>query len=88
MNGFTHLKHLYFEDYDPERSRRKNFASHARNLAEVVPGLVTITNVSKSPLNQPYMVARIKRGENERDVRVEVGNGCGMKIGYEDQAFP
>ena len=89
LNGFTHLKHLYFEEYNfwqPEGDRRKNFASHARNLAEAVPGLVSITNVC--PAKRPYTVARIKRGENEREVRVEVGNGWGMKIGCEDQAFP
>jgi hypothetical protein len=90
LNGFTHLKHLvYFEHYDfweYERDRRENLASHARNLAEAVPGLVTITNVS--PLKQSYTFARLTRGENERDVSVEVGNGCRLKIGYEDQAFP
>jgi hypothetical protein len=89
LNGFTHLKHVYFEEYDLWESdcdRRENFVSHARNLAEAVPRLVTITNVS--PLNQPYTVARITRGENEQVASVEVGNGCGMKIGYEDQAFP
>jgi len=57
-----------------------------RNLAEAVPGLVTITNASA--LNQPYTVAEIKRGENEQVASVEVGNGRGMKIGYEGLAFP
>jgi hypothetical protein len=75
LNGFTHLKHVYFEEcklWDYERERRENFASHARNLGEAVPGLVTITIVS--PLNQPYMVARLTRGENEQVASVEVGN--------------
>ena len=92
LNGFTHLKHLYYEEYDfgeesdPSRDRLDIFASQARNLAEAVPGLLTITNTSA--VYQPYTVAKIKRGENEQVASVEVGNGCGMKIGYEDLAFP
>jgi len=92
LNRFSHLQHLYFEEYDTEDSelragnRRDIFASQAKNLAEVVPGLITITNVTS--LYQPYMVARITRGENEQVSSVEVGNGYGMKIGYEDEAFP
>ena len=92
LNGFTHLEHLYYEEYDfgeesnPGRDGRDIFGSQARNLAEAVPGLVTITNVSA--LNQPYTVARITRRENDKIARVEVGNGWGMKIGYEDYAFP
>ena len=93
LSRFNHLRRLYFEEYDfwesessPSRDRRDIFASQARNLAEAVPGLVTITDVSG--LNQPYMVARITKGENQRVASVEVGNGCGMKIGHEDQAFP
>jgi len=35
-----------------------------------------------------YTVARITRGENEQVASVEVGNRFGMKIGYEDLAFP
>ena len=89
LNGFSHLKHLYFKEYDTEDSelrKRETFASQARSLAEVVPGLITITNVTS--LYQPYMVARITRGEDEQVASVEVGNGYGMKIGYEDEAFP
>ena len=33
-------------------------------------------------------IAKIRRGENEKVVSIEVGNECGMKIGYEDLAFP
>jgi len=89
LNGFTHLKHLYFEQYDlwpSSRDGREIFASQAKNLAEVVPSLITITNVTS--LYRPYMVARITRGENEQVASVEVGNGCGMEIGHEDEAFP
>jgi hypothetical protein len=92
LNGFTHLKHLYFEEYDfaqrsdLSRSRQDIFASQARNLAEAVPGLVTITNFAA--LNQPYTVARITRRGSKQVASVEVGNGSGMKIGYEDLAFP
>lgn len=91
-SGFTHLKHLYFEQYDfgergdLSRGRRDIFASQARNLAEAVPGLATITKFSA--LNQPYTIARITRRGNEQVTSVEVGNGSGMKIGYEDLAFP
>ena len=89
LNGFSHLKHLFFEQHNLGKSEshdRDIFASQARNLAEVVPGLITITDVTS--LHQPYMVARITRGKNEQVASVEVGNGCGMKIGYEDEAFP
>jgi len=94
LNGFTHLKHLDYGEYefgeesDPSRDRRDTIASQVRNLAEAVPGLVTITHASA--LNQPlaYTVPKIKRGENEQVASVEVGNGRGMKIGYEGLAFP
>jgi hypothetical protein len=89
LNRFTHLKHLYcnFHQFGNLTTTEKaNFAFHARNLAEAVPGLVNITNVSS--FNRLYTVARITRGENEQVSSVEVGNGRGMKIGYEDQAFP
>jgi len=81
LNGFTHLKHLYFDSHD----MRDIFASQTKNLAEAIPGLVTITKFS---LNQPYTVARITRRGNKQVASVEVGNGSGMKIGYEDLAFP
>jgi hypothetical protein len=87
LNGFTHLKHVCLEEYRQRFEHDiRNFASQARNLAKAVPGLVTITNVS--PLNQSHTVAKITRGENEQVASVKVRNGCGMKTGYEDQAFP
>jgi len=91
LNGFTHLKHLDYGEYEfgeeSDPSRDKDiFASQVRNLFEAVPGLVTITNACA--LNQPDTVPKIKRGENEQVASVEVGNRRGMKIGYEDLAFP
>ncbi|KIM39326.1 hypothetical protein M413DRAFT_197303 [Hebeloma cylindrosporum] len=88
LNSFTHLKHLYFQGYNavPVSEAERDFGAPARSLADAVPRLVTITNIS--PFNELYTVARIKRGENAQVTSVEFGNGNGMKIGYEDQAFP
>ncbi|KAG6913709.1 hypothetical protein DXG01_004755 [Tephrocybe rancida] len=94
LNGFICLKRLYhYDDYiTPEsgiidiRDKRDIFASEVRNLAEAVPGLVSITNMATRGL--PYMAARITRGEDGEVIGVQVGNGYGMKIGHEDDAFP
>ncbi|KAF8966811.1 hypothetical protein BDZ97DRAFT_603489 [Flammula alnicola] len=91
LNGFPHLKHLYYEAYYANlealtEEERNNFASQARDLAQAVPGLVSITNVDTP--NLPYLTAKISRKENGEVAGVEVGKGYGMKIGYDDQAFP
>ena len=89
LNVLTHLKRLYFKVYDfgeessPSRDRRDIFASQARNLAQAVPSLVTITNVSA--LHQPYTAAKITRGENEKVVSVEGGDGCGKPVCHVDR---
>ena len=91
MNGFLRLKCFYYEEYYDNfesltEEERKIFASQARDLAEAVPGLTSITNVSTSYL--PYLTAKISRGESGELVGIEVGRGFGMKIGYDDEAFP
>ncbi|KAG6915215.1 hypothetical protein DXG01_012686 [Tephrocybe rancida] len=96
LNGFAHLKYLYHQDsyitvesgIIDIHSKRDTFASQATSLAENVPGLVSITNVATTSNHLPYMTAKITRGENGEVTSVEVGNGYGMKIGYDDAAFP
>jgi len=91
LNGFPHLKHLYYEVYYANlealtEEERNAFASQATDLAQAVPGLMSITNVDTQ--NLPYLTARIRRRENGEVADVEVGKGYGMKIGYDDEAFP
>ncbi|KAF9456648.1 hypothetical protein BDZ94DRAFT_1302414 [Collybia nuda] len=93
LNGFIHLKHIYYEEHYfgdsgiiPLFNQRDIFASQARDLFEHVPGIISITNVAT--LHRPYMAARITRGEDGQVVTMEVGNGYGMKIGYDDEPFP
>jgi hypothetical protein len=91
LNGFPRLKHLYYEAYYANlealtEEERNTFASEARDLARAVPGLMSITNVGTQ--NLPYLSARISRRENGEFAGAEVGKGYGMKIGYDDEAFP
>ncbi|KJA17067.1 hypothetical protein HYPSUDRAFT_206522 [Hypholoma sublateritium FD-334 SS-4] len=91
LNGFPRLKHLYYEEYYASlgaltEEERNTFASQAQDLAQAVPGLVSITNVDTT--NLPYLTARISRRENGEVAGTVVGKGYGMKIGYDDEAFP
>jgi hypothetical protein len=91
LNCFLRLKRLYFEEYYNNlegltEEERKIFASQARDLAEAVPGLTSITHVSTT--NLPYLTAKISRGESGELVGVEVVRGYGMTVGYDDEAFP
>jgi hypothetical protein len=91
LNKFQHLKRLYYGEYygsleNFTEEERKIFASRARDLAEAVPGLTSITHVNNTYL--PYLAAKISRGESGELVGVEVGRGYGMNIGYDDEAFP
>ena len=91
MNSFLRLKRLYYDVYydgleSIAEEEREIFASQARDLAEAVPGLTSITNAGT--LYLPYLNAKISRGESGELVGVEVGRGYGMKIGYDDEAFP
>ena len=89
LNGFPHLRHLYYEVYYTTweaftEEKRNTFASQARDLAQAVPGLMSITADTQ---NLPYLTARISRANGEV-AGVKVGKGYGMKIGYDDEAFP
>lgn len=94
LNLFPHLKHLYYQESTltltlPTDEERSTFTAHVADLAEAVPGLVTVTNVAHGYL--PYLSARIRRREEKENgevVGVEIGEGYGMKIGYSDKAFP
>jgi len=91
LNGFPRLKHLYYEEYYTSlealtEEERNTFASQARDLAQAVPRLMSITNVNTPKL--PYLTARISRKENGEVAGAKVGKGYGMKIGYDDEAFP
>lgn len=91
MNGLPRLKHLYYEEYYANlealtEEERNTFAFQALDLAQAVPGLVSITNVDTP--NLPYLTARIRKGESGEVAGAVVGKGYGMKVGYDDEAFP
>ncbi|KAG6825401.1 hypothetical protein H0H92_003814 [Tricholoma furcatifolium] len=95
LNNFTSLKHLYYIDNDfygesgtvpPDHIKRDILASQVKDLADAVPGLVSVT--SRLTMHPPYMTARITRDLHKQVASVKVGNGYWMKVGYEDQAFP
>lgn len=49
LNGFPHLRHLYYKCFETtpfNKEERITFTSQARDLAEAVLGLVSITNVT------------------------------------------
>ncbi|KAF8877829.1 hypothetical protein CPB84DRAFT_1794599 [Gymnopilus junonius] len=84
--GSFHLYHQGIEYNPKSRIDQATFASYARELADVVPGLESITNVAK--LYPPYLTARITRNTDGKIADVEMGKGYGMKVGYDDEAFP
>ncbi|KAF8877825.1 hypothetical protein CPB84DRAFT_1794588, partial [Gymnopilus junonius] len=89
LNDLPHLKHLYYEgaEYDIHSDVDESlFASHAKEVADAVPGLVSITNIAKA--HPPFLVARVRRNLDGKLSDVEVGKGFGMKVGYEDETFP
>lgn len=86
-NRDLRLKLLYYEECYCNlealtEEERNFFASQARDLAEAIPGLTSITNVSTT--NLPYLTAKISRGGSGELVGIELWRGYGMKI----EAFP
>ncbi|KAF8877822.1 hypothetical protein CPB84DRAFT_1966265 [Gymnopilus junonius] len=89
LNDLPHLKHLYCEGsrYDIHSSAdRLVFTSHAKEVADAVPSLVSITNVAN--VHPPFLTAKVGRNSSGGIAGVKTGKGFGMKIGYEDEAFP
>lgn len=91
MGRFQHLKEFYYEEYYNKleflvQEGRDRFIFPAKQLANAVPKLTSIIRTNASDL--PYVTAKINRGDNGEMVDVEMRLGYGMKIGYEDQAFP
>lgn len=85
LNGFPHLKHLYYDGDDLGLSTTQ-LNTLTRDLAEAVQELVSITNLVT--LDRPYLTARVVRKKDGEVTDIEIGKGYGTKIGHDVDAFP
>jgi len=92
LSCLLHLKHLYYRGqlyhfHSPLKADQVNaFAALAGALAAAVPQLESITCTVR--MFPPYLTARIRRTRSGEVAGLAVGKGYGMKIGYDDEAFP
>ncbi len=65
---------------------KNDLLSKAKEFAAAVPSLISITDANV--LGLPYATVRIQRGDSGGLVDAQLGKGCGLQIGHDDEAFP
>jgi len=65
---------------------KEDLRSNAFVLGGVCSGLDTVVDLYE--LELPYLLARILRNKNGVVSSIVIGEGYGMQIGNEDEAFP
>ncbi|KAF9535012.1 hypothetical protein CPB83DRAFT_843334 [Crepidotus variabilis] len=93
FNKLSLLKRLFYRSfyertivYERTIAEREEFIKEATTLMQAVPALESISNAYPSHL--PFLEAKAERSETGILVGVNVGEGFGMTVGYDDDAFP
>jgi len=90
FSEFGALQHLYYEgpysSYSEMSGEEKSeYTSQVKEFAEACTSLKSVNDVG---VDLPNVSTRVRRAESGEIEAVEIGAGFGMKIGYDDEAFP
>jgi len=84
MAQFSKLHRFYYRGIHPGND--DVLAENSKTLAEICRGLTVVVDVCYHQL--PYVAARISRDQNGDVSNVIIGEGYGVQIGHDTEAFP